>query len=61
MQDNVGEDGFDPPKARASACVPAPAKLHLEIIKALPADHVEPLYSSVLPTPAVPPKASPAF
>ena len=47
--------------------VPAPAKSRVKVIKAPPADHEVPLYSSVHPTgalvglPNLPPKASPAF
>ena len=43
-------------------CVPAPAKRALEVIKAPPAVHEVPLYSSVQdPYGVWPPKASPAF
>ena len=55
-------EGELPPNAKAAVCVPAPAKLHLAVIKAPPEDHVEPSYSSVQDNgPYDPPKASPAF
>ena len=40
-------DGPVPPKAKPAFCVPAPAKQDLPVIKDPPADHDEPLYSSV--------------
>jgi hypothetical protein len=66
VQDTVAKDGLPkfPPKASPAFCVPTPANLHLAFIKAPPADHVEPSYSSVhdsFPPPSFPPKASPAF
>ncbi len=55
-------EGEFPPKASPAVCVPAPAKLFLAVIKAPPAVHDEPLYSSVHEhVKGVPPKASPAF
>jgi len=55
--------GEYPPKASAAFCVPAPAKLFLAVIKAPPAVHEVPLYSSVHDNspPEYPPKARPAF
>ena len=41
------EGDTKPPKASPAFCVPAPAKERLPVIKATPADHDEPLYSSV--------------
>ncbi len=45
----AGQGGvkLDPPKASPAFCVPAPAKSLLPVIKAPPADHDVPLYSSV--------------
>ena len=40
-------DGAAPPKANAAFCSPAPANSRLAVIKAPPADHEVPLYSSV--------------
>ena len=55
--------GAAPPKAKAAACVPAPAKACLGVIMLEPPGlHTAPLYSSVAPVrpPAIPPKAKPA-
>jgi len=56
-----------PPKASPAFWVPAPPDKESAVIKAPPADHEVPLYSSVHDTvvkvgdPKFPPKASPAF
>ena len=63
MQDTDGE----PPNANAAFCSPAPPKCCLAVIKAPPAVHEAPLYSSVHDTlekdgaPIYPPNANAAF
>ena len=55
--------GVLPPNANPAFCVPAPAKEVLDVIKAPPADHDVPLYSSVHARlgKSPPPNAKPAF
>ena len=63
VHDTVAVAGVLPPKASPALCVPFPAKEALAVIKATPADHDVPLYSSVQDAIAglQPTKASPAF
>jgi hypothetical protein len=56
--------GKAPPNANPASCVPAPANRRLAVIKAPPAVHEEPSYSSVhvyVDGWFVPPNANPAF